>query len=169
MCIRDSLWAFYNVLTGFRTLHKDYFTTGTPRWKLANQMLDIVLKDKLPKIHKHFQDINLDLKQITAKWFIPAFLSYEWPSEFMLRIFDIFLFYGTRALLVFAISIFWVHRDELITDSLADVITLMDNLDSSSKLKDWRVFLKNFDDLWINKKYYLSLLKQCGAPPERLE
>lgn len=164
-----ALWAFYNVLTGFRTFHRDFFTDGAPRVLLASKMLEELVKDKFPKIHKHFAEIGLKYESFAGKWFIPAFLTFKWPAEMMLRLFDLFLFYGTRSLLSFALLIFARHKDEFATDSLEKINEVLSNPAKSSKMKDWRSCLDKIDKLWINKKKYLQLLKTCGAPPERLE
>jgi hypothetical protein len=164
-----ALWAFYNTLVGFRTLHREYFTPGSPRTKLATKMLKELVKMHYPKIYAHLEQIEIDFELFTHKWFIPAFLSYNWPPEMHLRLFDVFLFYGTRALLSFALIIFSRHKDMLDSKPAEEIIPLLQYPDRSDRMKDWRYVFTKFNKLWVNKKLYQTLLKNAGAPPERLE
>ena len=164
-----SLWALHGVMNGFRTMHRDFFAPPFPRLQLASKMLNEVLKTKYPKILANIENLGISFDVFAPKWFMSAFLCYSWTPEMHLRIFDRFLFYGTRSLLSFALVIFSRHKDVLEIMPLEELIPLLQKPDLSPKMKDWRYLMQKWDKLWINKKTYQQLLKKAGAPPERLE
>ena len=156
-------------MNGFRTLHSEFFLPPFPRLKLMNNIFRELIKNKYPKILNNIDSLGIDFNIFTSKWFMSAFLTYDWSPEMHLRIFDRFLFYGSRSLLSFGLVIFSRHKKEMEKLPLEELIPLLQKPDQSIKMKDWRYLLIKWDKLWINKKTYQNLLKKSGALPERLE
>lgn len=164
-----AFWAFHGILTGERTLHRGFVMPPFERLDKAGEMLDIVLKNHYPDVHKHLHDRDVMFAAFLPKWFMAAFLTLDWTPQFTLRLFDRFLFYGLRSLLSFALVVFHQLKDDLVQMEIENILPLLGNPDKNPKMKDWRLLLKLWDKLWIRKKEYLKLLKAVGLPPEKLE
>ena len=58
-----------------------------------------VLKDfmaeKMPRLMQHCEEHNVDVSLITFNWFLVAFVE-SLPSDILLRVWDAFLFEGTK-------------------------------------------------------------------------
>lgn len=164
-----ALWAFHNTLKGYKTMQREYYTPGSPRCTLATTMLKDVIKMKYPKIFAKLESDQINVESFASSWFLNVFLHEPWPPEMMLKMFERFLFYGTRALLTFALVIISRNKNELLTMSKDDVLNLLMKPSKSPNMHDWRYLFKKWDELWISKATYMKLLKSAGAPPERLE
>ena len=165
----SAFYALCNVMTGTRTLQREYFTIGFPRLQLANTMFELLLKKRCNDILTRLDQINIILPIFTTGWFMPAFMSYSWASPFQLRIFERFLFYGTRSLLSFGLTILLIHKKMIMTQGMEDILTILHHPDTSPLMEEWHRVITMWDQNWINKKTYLSLLKAAGAPPEPLD
>ena len=158
---------FYQILNGQRTMHRNFFITGFPRLEVANKMLEILLKKYYPRILKNLNEQDIMFNFFSSGWFMTAFMSFTWDSEFQMRIFERFLFYGLRGLLGLAMAIFSRHKDILSTSKSMEVIlSILQKPDQSERMFDWHYVLKKWDEHWIKKAEYLKLLKAVGEQPE---
>lgn len=159
---------FVQIMRHPRCLHAGYFSDGFPRLDIANKMLRELLLKKYPKIIKNIDSQNVPLNMFTTQWFMTAFMAFNWDPEFQMRIFERFLFYGTRGMLGFALAIFSRHKKELVNSTFETMVPILQNPDNSPAMRDWRYVLKKWDKLWIRKAQYQKLLKNAGAPPEKM-
>lgn len=160
--------AFVCLMNGKRTLQRGYLVQGFPRLMLIDDMLTDLMKKKFPKILTNFAKQNVMIQMFTPTWFLTAFQSYSWKPVFQLQIFERFLFYGTRALLSFALMIFYRHQEDLEVKGLEVILGHLQRLETSQYMRDWRACLKDWDLHWIRKKEYQRLLQLVKAPQEEL-
>ena len=104
----------------------------------------------------------------TTNWFLTAYQSFNWAPEFQLRIFERFLFFGTRVLLSFALLIIELNQEELATASLEKILQILQHIDESKKMVDWHRILNKLDKRMIPKQKYIELVKNAGGKPEPL-
>jgi len=165
----SAYYALYNVMNGTRTMHRDYFIVGFPRLTLCTRMLSSLMRRKCPRLLDRLNQLDIMLEIFTTGWFMPAFQSYSWVPQLQLRLFERFLFYGTRALLSYGLVIILRHKQLIMTGNMETVLTTLHHPDESPQMQEWHMILADWDKNWINKKTYLALLKEQKAPPEPLD
>ena len=54
-----------------------------------------LMSEKLPRLHAHFEQHKVDFSLITFNWFLVCFVE-SLPSDLLLRVWDAFLYEGTK-------------------------------------------------------------------------
>ncbi|EAY03313.1 TBC domain containing protein [Trichomonas vaginalis G3] len=161
--------SFIQIMNHPRCLHRFYFTEGFPRLDIAINILRILLQKKYPKILKKIDNENMPISMFATQWFMTAFMAFNWDPEFQMRIFERFIFYGTRGLLGFALVIFSRHKKMFHeAKNFEEMLLVLQHPDTSEQMRDWRYALKKWNKLWIRKGQYQKLLKAVGAPAEKM-
>ena len=159
----QALAGLYGILNGWRTKHRRYFVAGFPRVEETTKMWSELLRRRFPKVLNGLKNCDIDPSFYIPNWFIPAFLQLDWPPVVSLRLFDRFLFYGTRALLAFGLTIIDVLKDKMIGKTMDVILPLLQHPDRSKEMRDPEVVFSHMDSLWIRKKEYLQLGAVAGA------
>ncbi|OHT07362.1 TBC domain containing protein [Tritrichomonas foetus] len=159
-------YSFVNIMLQPRINHRGYLLSGFPRLERANDMLLCLMDKKCPKVIKRMNEIGVFMQMFTPGWFLTAYQSFNWPPEFQLRIFERFLFYGTRALINFAIIIIMKHVDILEKAEIEVFLKVLQHPDESERMMNWHSVLEDWDKNWIKKKEYEYLLDRVGAQSE---
>lgn len=100
--------------TNFETLHLKFY------------QLEHLMKDYLPELHEHFEDLNIEAHMYASQWFLTLFTA-KFPLYMVFRILDLFLCEGF--LVVFSIAL------ALLKNSQRDLLAL----DFEGILKYFRV------------------------------
>jgi hypothetical protein len=158
MDAESAFYCFVHVMQSESVGHRGYFLRGFPRLAVANQMLDILLAKKAPAVRKHLEKIGIAYAMFTPKWFCTAYQGLDWAPELQLRLFERFLFYGTRFLLAFALGFIKSHEAELSTGELEDVLPVLQKPHASPKMQKWHTVLETWEKYWITKKEYAELV-----------
>lgn len=153
-----SFWAFHSVMTNDVTRQIDFFKGDKPMIMRASNMFEQLVKEDYNEVWKNLHRQNVLFPFFTTKWFVPAFLAMDWPSEMQLRIFEHFLFYGSRFLLSFGLIIIHVHRKALKRMRADEIMSLLPCPEKSEKMRKCSKVFKKLDDVWISKKRYDMLL-----------
>ncbi|XP_067103528.1 TBC1 domain family member 2A isoform X1 [Osmerus mordax] len=113
---------------------QDYYTKNL----LASQADQRVLKDfmaeKMPRLMLHCEEHSVDVSLITFNWFLVAFVE-SLPSDILLRVWDAFLFEGTKVIFRYALALF-KYKEE-------DILKIHDNVEIYQYL---RFFTKTISD-----------------------
>ena len=59
-------------------------------------ILESLVKKHMPDVEEHCEKYNIDLKCVTAQWFLCLFIN-ALPWEGVLRVWDLVFYYGNRA------------------------------------------------------------------------
>lgn len=161
-----AFYSFLNVMLGKRLNQRGYFLAGFPRLDKANLMLGCLMEKKCPKVLKKMDSLGIMMSMFTPGWFLTVFQSYTWLPEFQLRIFERYLFYGTRGLLNFGIVIILYHQKILEKADMEEFLKILQHPDSSEKMLNWHSVLQDWDKNWLNKAEYEKLLTRCGVQKE---
>lgn len=161
-----AFYSFVNVMLGERLNQRGYLLSGFPRLEHANLMLMCLMQKYCPKVLKRMNDLNLDISMFTPQWFLTCFQSYNWQPEFQLRIFERYLFYGTRSLLNLGIVIILYHRKELEKANMETFLNILQHPDTSPKMLNWHSVLDDWDKQWLTKGEYEKLLNRCHVQKE---
>ncbi|GCC29596.1 hypothetical protein chiPu_0008039 [Chiloscyllium punctatum] len=78
------------------------------------------LSEKLPRLMSHFDQYNVDLSYITFNWFLVVFVD-SLQSNILLKVWDAFLYEGTKVIFRYALAIFKYNEEEILklNDNLA--------------------------------------------------
>lgn len=73
-------------------------------------VLDVLLKKYLPKIAQKLMDINLEPMLFAVQWFV-CIMSYNFPAQIVLRVWDIFFIEGLVFVFKLALSILHISKN----------------------------------------------------------
>ena len=84
-----------------------------PEYHLRNFILDQLIKRRVPRLHAHFQKLNLNLEMLTSTWVMTLFCGY-FPSKVLLPFLDNFFREGWTAVYRFALSLLILWEEEFV-------------------------------------------------------
>ncbi|KAH8300636.1 hypothetical protein KR018_000482 [Drosophila ironensis] len=109
----EAFWALNTLITGERYGMHGLFIEGFPKLTRFIDHHDRILSKIMRKLHKHFTKHNVDALLYAIKWFFVVFVE-RVPFSLSLRVWDIFLLDGDKVILSMAITILYLHKDELL-------------------------------------------------------
>lgn len=130
---------------------REYFIQGFPKVIQMNNIWQIALKEYFPEIYRKLNSHKVDPIIYTLGWWMTAFTCFQFNTDILLLIFDRYLLFGSSSLISFGLTIIGIYYDYLISSSIDDVISLLQNPCNYSKIND----IKYVKNLW-NKKYFIS-------------
>ncbi|KAM6980360.1 TBC1 domain family member 2A-like [Aplochiton taeniatus] len=107
----DAFWCLVAVVEVI--MPQDYYT----KTLIASQADQWVLKDlmaeKLPRLMSHFEEHGVDISLITFNWFLVVFVE-SLPSDLLLRVWDTFLYEGTKVMFRYALALFKCKQEDIL-------------------------------------------------------
>ncbi|XP_029649821.1 TBC1 domain family member 2B isoform X3 [Octopus sinensis] len=94
-------------------LPQDYYSSTMIAAQTDQRVLKDLVQDKLPRLHGYLEKENIDLSLFTFNWFLTIFVD-NVPPETFLRVWDAFLYEGSKVLFRFALAFFKVSEEEII-------------------------------------------------------
>jgi len=88
-----------------------FFITDRSQMYKYTSLADTILSTLLPKIHKHFKEINIEPDQYLADWFMTVFLK-PLPLDIASRIWDIYFLEGELFLFKVALALLKMHSHQ---------------------------------------------------------
>ena len=152
----DAFVCFVNIMKGPLD-HRLYYVEGFPKLETANRVLGGLFKRHNKRAWKSLTRCGVDMTMFTPRWFFTAFQGYNWHPQLSLRIFDRFLFFGTRALLGFALTILILHSDVIETEHMEDICQCLQHPDRSERMGLYHNVLDVWESVWIPKSQFESL------------
>lgn len=110
-------------------LPDNYSPTLLGVW-VDQEVFEFLLKELLPDIHSHLQELGFNLILVTQPWFLCLFIGYL-PMEQTLRILDCFFFEGVNMLFKTGLSMMSLLRDKILAAER------MDELMNLWKMHEW--------------------------------
>lgn len=107
----DSFWAVVAIV---EILPEDYYSHTMIGAQVDQRVLSDIMSDKYPKIMAHFQQFKIDLSLITFNWFLTLYVD-NTNIDVILSFWDSFFYEGDKVLFRYALSIFRIHHDMLLT------------------------------------------------------
>lgn len=90
-----------------------YYTETMTGLRVDLRVLDSLVAQYLPDLHKHLADLDIDLSPITMNWFLCLFVN-TLPADRSHRVMDCLLHEGSKVLFRTALSILRVREKELL-------------------------------------------------------
>ncbi|KAH8319877.1 hypothetical protein KR074_008623 [Drosophila pseudoananassae] len=109
----EAFWALNTLITDQKYGMHGLFIEGFPKLTRFIDHHDRILSKIMRKLHKHFTKHNVDALLYAIKWFFVVFVE-RVPFSLSLRVWDIFLLDGDKVILSMAITILYLHKDELL-------------------------------------------------------
>ncbi|XP_069126518.1 TBC1 domain family member 2B-like [Argopecten irradians] len=97
---------------------KDYYSKTLIAAQADQRVLKDMVQDKLPRLYTHFEAHNVDLSLFTFNWFLTIFVD-NIPPETFLRVWDAYLYEGSKMLFRFAVAFFKMAEEDILQQDSA--------------------------------------------------
>ncbi|XP_004600309.2 TBC1 domain family member 2A isoform X2 [Sorex araneus] len=94
-------------------LPADYYSKTLTASQVDQRVLQDLLAEKLPRLTAHLAQHRVDLSVITFNWFLVVFAD-SLISDILLRVWDAFLYEGTKVVFRYALAIFKYNEQEIL-------------------------------------------------------
>ncbi|XP_075169117.1 USP6 N-terminal-like protein isoform X2 [Haematobia irritans] len=121
----EAFWALNALIVNEKFAMHGLFIEGFPKLTRFLEHHDRIMLKIMPKLHKHFMKHNVDAILYSIKWFFVVFVE-RIPFSLSLRVWDIFLLEGDRVITAMAITILYLHKNELLR--LKDMDSILEYL-----------------------------------------
>ncbi|XP_075060723.1 TBC1 domain family member 2A isoform X2 [Mixophyes fleayi] len=91
----------------------EYYCNSLSGSQVDQRVFKDFLSEKLPRLTAHFQQHKIDLSLITFNWFLVVFVD-SLVSEILLRVWDAFMYEGTKVIFRYALAIFKYNEEEIL-------------------------------------------------------
>ncbi|XP_078668917.1 TBC1 domain family member 2B-like isoform X1 [Branchiostoma floridae x Branchiostoma belcheri] len=111
MTEEDAFWCLVAIVE--HIMPQDYFSKTLAGSQVDQRVFKDLLKEKLPHLSSHLDNNNVDLSLVTFNWFLTIFVD-GMPSDTMLRIWDAFLYEGSKVLFRYALAFFKASEESIL-------------------------------------------------------
>ncbi|XP_008140361.2 TBC1 domain family member 2A isoform X1 [Eptesicus fuscus] len=91
----------------------DYYSKTLTASQVDQRVLQDLLSEKLPRLMAHLGQLRVDLSFVTFNWFLVVFAD-SLISSLLLRVWDAFLYEGTKVVFRYALAIFKYTEEEIL-------------------------------------------------------
>uniref|UniRef100_A0A8C5L5L1 TBC1 domain family member 2A n=1 Tax=Jaculus jaculus TaxID=51337 RepID=A0A8C5L5L1_JACJA len=114
LVLEDEESAFWCLVAIVETiLPADYYSKTLIASQVDQRVLRDLLSEKLPRLMAHLGQHHVDLSLITFNWFLVVFADCL-ISDILLRVWDAFLYEGTKVVFRYALAIFKYNEEEIL-------------------------------------------------------
>lgn len=117
----EAFWALSTLLSHEKYAMHGLYIEGFPKLTRFLNHHDKIIAKFLPKLKKHFDQYNLDSILYSLKWFFVIFIE-RIPFSLCLRVWDIYLLDGERAVTAMAYTILRLHKNKILKMKDMDLI-----------------------------------------------
>ncbi|XP_012878725.1 PREDICTED: TBC1 domain family member 2A [Dipodomys ordii] len=114
LVLEDEESAFWCLVAIVETiLPADYYSKTLTASQVDQRVLQDLLSEKMPRLVAHLGQYRVDLSLITFNWFLVVFAD-SLISDILLRVWDAFLYEGTKVVFRYALAIFKYNEEEIL-------------------------------------------------------
>ncbi|NXE62886.1 TBD2A protein, partial [Calcarius ornatus] len=114
LVLEDEESAFWCLVYIVETLMPaDYYSETLITSQVDQRVFKDFLSEKLPRLMAHFEQYRIDVSLITFNWFLVAFVD-SLVSDILLRVWDAFLYEGTKVIFRYALAILKYNEEEIL-------------------------------------------------------
>jgi len=106
-----AFWTFCSLVED--VLPEGYYTVSLTGLRIDLKVLDLLVAQYFPRLHKHLVSISLDLMPITMNWFLCLFVN-TLPPTVSCRVLDCLLHEGSKVLFRAALTLLRLRESELL-------------------------------------------------------
>ncbi|XP_004695716.2 PREDICTED: TBC1 domain family member 2B, partial [Condylura cristata] len=107
----DAFWCLVAIVEVF--LPRDYYTKTLLGSQVDQRVFRDLMSEKLPRVHAHLEQHQVDYTLITFNWFLVVFVD-SVVSDVLFRIWDSFLYEGPKVIFRFALALFKYKEEEVL-------------------------------------------------------
>ncbi|KAM3927481.1 TBC1 domain family member 2B [Leptodactylus fuscus] len=107
----DAFWCLVTIVEVF--MPRDYYTKTLLGSQVDQRVFRDLMSEKLPRLSAHFEQHKVDYTLITFNWFLVVFVD-SVVSDIFFRIWDTFLYEGSKVIFRFALSLFKYKEEEIL-------------------------------------------------------
>ncbi|XP_048255520.1 TBC1 domain family member 2B-like isoform X1 [Haliotis rufescens] len=115
----EAFWCLVTIVE--HLMPPDYFTTTLAAAQADQRVLKDLVQDKLPKLYSHFETHDVDLSLFTFNWFLTVFVD-SVPTDTFLRVWDSFLYEGSKVLFRFSIAFLKYAEEGVLTQNTSFLV-----------------------------------------------
>ncbi|KAM5192147.1 TBC1 domain family member 2A [Mantella aurantiaca] len=114
LVLEDEESAFYCLVDIIENIMPpEYYSNNLTGSQVDQRVFKDFFSEKLPRLTAHFQQYKIDLSLITFNWFLVVFVD-NLVSDILLRVWDAFLYEGTKVIFRYALAIFKYNEEEIL-------------------------------------------------------
>ncbi|XP_065601694.1 TBC1 domain family member 2A [Cyrtonyx montezumae] len=107
----SAFWCLVHIVENL--MPADYYSDTLITSQVDQRVFKDFLAEKLPRLMAHFDQYQIDVSLITFNWFLVAFVD-SLVSDILLRVWDAFLYEGTKVIFRYALAIFKYNEEEIL-------------------------------------------------------
>ncbi|NXA53099.1 TBD2A protein, partial [Nothocercus julius] len=107
----SAFWCLVHIVENL--MPADYYSNTLITSQVDQRVFKDFLSEKLPRLTAHFEQYRIDVSLITFNWFLVAFVD-SLVSDILLRVWDAFLYEGTKVIFRYALAIFKYNEEEIL-------------------------------------------------------
>ncbi|NXJ86240.1 TBD2A protein, partial [Trogon melanurus] len=107
----SAFWCLVHIVENL--MPADYYSETLITSQVDQRVFKDFLSEKLPRLMAHFEQYRVDVSLITFNWFLVAFVD-SLVSDILLRVWDAFLYEGTKVIFRYALAIFKYNEEEIL-------------------------------------------------------
>lgn len=107
----NAFWCLVHIVENL--MPADYYSDTLITSQVDQRVFKDFLAEKLPRLMAHFEQYQIDVSLITFNWFLVAFVD-SLVSDILLRVWDAFLYEGTKVIFRYALAIFKYNEEEIL-------------------------------------------------------
>jgi len=107
----NAFWALVCIVE--HLMPDDYFSRTLMGAQVDQRVFRDLIDEKVPKLGNHFNNLKFDLSLISFNWFLTVFVDF-FPIELTFKVWDTYLFEGSKVLFRFALAVFKHFEEDLV-------------------------------------------------------
>ncbi|NXU48122.1 TBD2A protein, partial [Turnix velox] len=107
----NAFWCLVHIVENL--MPADYYSDTLITSQVDQRVFKDFLSEKLPRLMAHFEQYRIDVSLITFNWFLVVFVD-SLVSDILLRVWDAFLYEGTKVIFRYALAIFKYNEEEIL-------------------------------------------------------
>ncbi|KAG8454383.1 hypothetical protein GDO86_000851 [Hymenochirus boettgeri] len=107
----SAFWCLVDIVENI--MPAEYYSSNLLGSQVDQRVFKDFFSEKLPRLTAHFQQHKIDLSLITFNWFLVIFID-SLVSDILLRVWDAFLYEGTKVMFRYALAIFKYNKEEIL-------------------------------------------------------
>uniref|UniRef100_A0A8D0GYP4 TBC1 domain family member 2 n=1 Tax=Sphenodon punctatus TaxID=8508 RepID=A0A8D0GYP4_SPHPU len=107
----SAFWCLVHIVENLMPV--DYYSNTLVASQVDQRVFKDFLAEKLPRLMAHLEQHAIDLALITFNWFLVVFVD-SLASDILFRVWDAFLYEGTKVIFRYALAIFKYNEEEIL-------------------------------------------------------
>jgi len=131
----DTFWFLSRLLNAQTYNLRGLFLPGFPMLYQHCYVHERIVATRLPQVSKHLQEAGLESLHYLTRWYLLVYINIL-PFPIVVRIWDLFLYYGFDILFSVSYSLILMHADRLLKSGLEGIFQVFKDLEKLTMSPD---------------------------------